>query len=212
SFAVRKLGAWMATAFGGSDALRLAKARQRRVELLERWDGLEAAVTPEEYEEHLDAIAELCRTQHAELVIVALPDNPELAPLDSAAARLGEGDPPGAWRALMEYASPADSTLPWARTDYDLLANALARRVRRDAPELWVHKRVPSNLALSTAAAYNDIARGVAEHTGAVFVDATTALSAMPDVFFDECHFDSAGHARVAELLAPAVLAAVSGE
>lgn len=213
SFAVRTLRSWTARAWSGSDASRLARARERKAELLERWETLEGEVTPDEYEEHLEEIAELCRVQQAELAIVALPDNPELtAPLDSAAARLGDRDLAGAWRALMEYATPPDSTLPWAFTDYDLLANALARRVRRGAPDLWLHKRVPANLALSTAAAYNDIARRVAEHTGAVFVDATGALSAMPGVYFDECHFDSAGHARVAELLAPAVLGAVGGE
>jgi hypothetical protein len=157
-------------------------------------------------------MAALCRSREVRLVLVGLPEHPVLAaPLDSAAARLRAGDAQGAERALGGYFAHADSALRWTYSDYDVLANALAARSRPGAEPTWPHRRAPANVVLATAAEYNRVAREAAQERDLLFVDATPALSARPEVFLDECHFDGQGHALVAELLVPVILSAIEG-
>ncbi|OGF14488.1 MAG: hypothetical protein A2W00_04765 [Candidatus Eisenbacteria bacterium RBG_16_71_46] len=184
-----------------------ARYRERERELVKEWQRLEPVVTPGERLDHLRGIAALCRTHGVPLILVALPEHPWLAaPLDSATARLRADDPQGATRALAGYFALADSSLLWTYSDYDVLANAIALRARPGAETSWPHRRAPANVVLATAGEYNRITETVATEASLPIVDATAALSAHPEVFFDECHFDGRGHAQVAELLAPVVL------
>jgi lysophospholipase L1-like esterase len=209
SFVVRKLRSLLARAWQGNELERRARFQAHQRQLLARWDRLVPVVTRGEHEAHLRAMAELCRANGVALVLVGLPEHPALAaPLDSAAVRLAAGERTAAVEALRGYFTSRDSTLLWTWSDYDLLANALARRAWPAAPAAWPHRRAPANLVLATALGYNRLAARVAQAEAVPFVDATAALSAHPEVFMDECHLDARGHAIVAELLAPVVRAA----
>lgn len=209
SFALRKLRSltarWRA-------ARQRARFLEREEELLGRWQRLLPGVTLDEHARHLRAMARLCREHGVSLVLVALPEHPALAaPLDSAAARLAAGDAAGAVLAVRPYFALRDSVLLWTYSSYDLLANALMRRASPGSPAAWPHRRSPANLTLATAASYNLVAARVAAEEGVPFVDAAAPLSARPEVFLDECHFDARGHALVAELLLPVLRRAGRG-
>ncbi len=206
SFALKKARAWFARRRAGGPAQAAGAYRLRKSKLLERWETLRSEVTPEEHIGHLREIARLCRAHGARLILLALPEHPSLAaPLDSAARRIAGKDPVGARSALAGYFGLRDSMLLRTWSDYDVLANALARRARSPDAGTWPHRRAPANVVLATAGAYNALAAMAGEEERVPLVDATPVLSAHPGWFMDECHFDGNGHAAVARLLESAV-------
>jgi lysophospholipase L1-like esterase len=72
---------------------------------------------------------------------------------------------------------------------------------RREAEEV---RGEPGQLAYVDRE-YNDIMREVAAQYDIPVVDAASALETDPFVFIDFCHFNTDGHRKVAEVLAPAL-------
>jgi lysophospholipase L1-like esterase len=136
------------------------------------------------------------------VILVGMPEHPRLsAALDSALDRIERGERAGAASGVAAYFALRDSVLLWTWSDYDVMANAIARRAGRSAAAEWPHRRAPANVALATARSYDRVAAEVAAEEGIRFVDAVEALGGRPELFMDECHFDARGHALVAELL-----------
>jgi lysophospholipase L1-like esterase len=167
-------------------------------------DSLLPRVSPANYRAYLIAMAEELRARHITPVFLLLGDNPTHSGYLRRGIRLlREGKTDSAINALKTSEMQFNSSHLLSRK---LLAQAYERigdtvRMQEYRKPFRPHRRFNGGDLIEFDSTYNDIMRDVAREQRVELVDGKAVLNAEPSVFFDSCHFDEAGHRRVAELL-----------
>jgi lysophospholipase L1-like esterase len=161
---------------------------------------LHPRVEKAQYRENLTAIVEQTKRAGVLLLFVLLRDSPlQTGHLNRGIEKLEKGE----YEPAIEDFNVVIRSAGWHAY---LARTYLARtyEVMGKGGEAVEVRGEPGQLAYLDRE-YNDIMREVAAQYDIPVVDAASALETDPFVFIDFCHFNSDGHRKVAEVLAPAL-------
>lgn len=162
-------------------------------------------VEPERYREQLTRAARWCRAQGVPLIFMTLADNNDMTgAIEAAAQAIEAGDSATAIARLETMLEPEGPFTAMARRMLAGLYRGEGREAEATAIATitWPLHTIHGGFALHRAEVYNQIIREVAAAEDVPLVEAAPWLAAHPEYYIDECHFNPAGHARVAAILA----------
>jgi lysophospholipase L1-like esterase len=175
-------------------------------------DKFRPRVDEAQYRENLTAIAEKTKQAGVPLIFVLLRDNPlESGYLSRGIEALAKGAYPAALEDFNVLIRANGMQADLARIYSARVYRAMGKN-REAAEVLRGGERIIYLLGgrpIRLDSDYNAIMRQVAAQYNADLVDAASVLEKDPFVFIDFVHFDSAGHRKVAELLAAALAKAM---
>jgi hypothetical protein len=152
-----------------------------------------------QYRENLEAIAQITERAGVPLVFILLRDSPlQTGHLIRGVEKLEKSE----YEAAVEYLTVVARTGGW----FSYLGEVYLARARQQlgkGGEVLQEVRGRTGQLVFLDRDYNSIMKEVASQHDISVVDAASVLEADPYVFIDFCHFNSAGHRKVAQALAP---------
>ena len=179
---------------GGSDQDIVVDARQARTR-----------VSPEQYRQNLERIAQFCKERHVPLLFIVFQDNPAYSEhLRAGIAHQKNGRHEEA-EAELRIALNMDNWFSDLARKH--LAVLLEHRGASEEAEAMAHFSLPAwtltqgGKLLRLDVEYNDIMRSVAREYGATTVEAGRRLAQDASLYLDLAHPDERGHSLIAGLL-----------
>ena len=162
-------------------------------------------VSPEQYRQNLERIAQFCRERHVPLLFIVFKDNPAYSEHLRAGMTYQNNGRYEEAEAELRIALNMDNWFSDLARKH--LADVLERRGASEEASAMAHFSPPDwalaqgGKLLHLDVEYNDIMRSVAKKYGATIVEAGQRLSQDASLYLDLAHPDERGHRLIAELL-----------